>query len=154
MTMRPTLSDQAAEAQAHAVAGELAAELQRAGETADADLYDNSFATDVLWGTPFGATVIGYDRLNAIHHQLMDRQVAPPSRFEVVAAASPAPGVVVTQIRRQATDPGAFSEMAMYTLIEREGRWWLAAAQNTPIDPTKAALTSGIVPAAAAQQNS
>jgi len=28
--------------------------------------------------------------------------------------------------------PG-FSEMALYTLVERDGRWWLAAAQNTPI---------------------
>ncbi|MEU2034521.1 hypothetical protein [Nocardia amamiensis] len=63
----------------------------------------------------------------------MAAKVAPPSRFEVVATLAPAPGVVVTQIRRQATDADGFSEMAMYVLVERDGRWWLAAAQNTPV---------------------
>ncbi len=140
MTPRPTLADLAEHTTAQRVAAHLAAELQRAGETGDADLYDNSFAADVLWGTPFGATVIGYDVLNPIHHKLMTAQVAPASAFEVVAASSPAPGVVVTQIRRQAADPAAFSEMAMYVLVERDGQWWLAAAQNTPLDPDKSPL--------------
>jgi hypothetical protein len=31
-------------------------------------------------------------------------------------------------------------EMALYVLIEREGRWWLAAAQNTPIRQANGAL--------------
>ncbi|RDI68660.1 SgcJ/EcaC family oxidoreductase [Nocardia pseudobrasiliensis] len=137
MTIRPNLDDPAAAADARAVAEALAAELQHAGETSDADGYDNSFAADVLWGSPFGATIRGYDQLNAIHHRLMDDRVAPPSTFEVVAAIAPTPGVVVTQIRRRATDPGAFSEMAMYTLVRRDDRWWLAAAQNTPIDPAR-----------------
>lgn len=75
----------------------------------------------------------GYDELNAIHHRLMAAGVAPPSRFDVVAALAPTPGVVVTQIRRQATDTDGFSELAMYVLVERGGRWWLAAAQNTPV---------------------
>ncbi|MEU6564769.1 SgcJ/EcaC family oxidoreductase [Nocardia nova] len=140
MTTRPTLDNPAERTAARRVAAHLAAELQRAGETGDADLYDNSFAADVLWGTPFGATVIGYDTLNSIHHKLMSAQVAPQSVFEVVNASSPAPGVVVTQIRRRATDPEGFSEMAMYVLVERDGQWWLAAAQNTPVDLQKSAL--------------
>jgi hypothetical protein len=28
-----------------------------------------------------------------------------------------------------------FSEMAMYVLVRRDRRWWLAAGQNTPIRP-------------------
>ncbi|MEV5650388.1 SgcJ/EcaC family oxidoreductase [Nocardia sp. NPDC052254] len=139
-TSRPTLNNPAERTAAEQVAAHLAAELQRAGETGDADLYDNSFAADVLWGTPFGATVIGYDQLNPIHHKLMTAQVAPSSAFEVVTANSPAPGVVVTQIRRRATDPAAFSEMALYVLVQRAGRWWLAAAQNTPLNPEKSPL--------------
>ncbi|MGI5220326.1 SgcJ/EcaC family oxidoreductase [Nocardia sp. CA-290969] len=143
MTIRPNLNDPTATSTAHAVAVALAAELQKAGETGDADLYDNSFAADVLWGTPFGALVIGYDQINAIHRQMMRlaKPVAPASRFEVVAAIGPAPGVVVTQIRRQALEPGAFSEVALYVLVEREGNWWLSAAQNTPIDESKSFLT-------------
>lgn len=139
MSTRPNVHDPAADAIARAVAADLAAELQQAGESADADRYDNSFAADVLWGSPFGALVVGYGQINAIHRRMMGRSepVAPPSRFEVVAANSPAPGVVVTQIRRQALDPEAFSEVAMYVLVERDGRWWLSAAQNTPVDESK-----------------
>ncbi|WP_327111556.1 DUF4440 domain-containing protein [Nocardia sp. NBC_01730] len=130
MDVRPTLSDPEGGVRAHEVAAGFAAGLQRAG---DADGYDSDFAADVLWGSPFGASVAGYAELNALHHRLMAANVAPPSRFEVVAALTPAPGVVVTQIRRQAADTEGFSEMAMYVLVERGGRWWLAAAQNTPV---------------------
>jgi len=122
----------------------LVEDLQQGGDTFDADRYDRSFAADVLWGSPYGATLTGYAPLNAIHHRLMDAardaldpdapsRGAPPSRFEVVAVQAPAPGVVVAQIRRRAVAEGAFSELALYVLVEREGSWWLAAAQNTPI---------------------
>ncbi|WP_406268844.1 SgcJ/EcaC family oxidoreductase [Nocardia sp. NBC_00881] len=133
MDARPTLSDPEAAARAHEVAAEFAAGLQRAGAAGDADGYDSDFAADVLWGSPFGASVAGYAELNTLHHRLMAANVAPRSRFEVVAVRTPAPGVLVTQIRREATDTDGFSEMAMYVLVERGGRWWLAAAQNTPV---------------------
>ncbi|SHN46639.1 DUF4440 domain-containing protein [Cryptosporangium aurantiacum] len=141
---RPTLSDPAALRAAEEAVERFADELQAAGEAFDADLYDRSFADDVLWGSPYGATLAGFASLNRIHHSLMDAardaadpdapsRGAPPSKFEVVSVLAPAPGVAVAQIRRQATAEGAFSEMALYVLVEREGRWWLAAAQNTPI---------------------
>lgn len=140
MNGRPVLNDAAHAATAHRVAADFADGLQRSG---DADEYDAAFAADVLWGSPFGASVAGFAELNAIHHRLVAASAAPPSRFEVVAAVAPAPGVVVTQIRRQATDPGGFSEMAMYVLVERDGRWWLAAAQNTPVHAATAAPERG-----------
>ncbi|MQY08861.1 hypothetical protein ACRB68_69720 [Actinomadura sp. RB68] len=133
METRPALSDHQHPVNAQTVAADFAAILQRAGETRDADLYDSAFAADMLWGSPYGATVAGYTELNTIHRRLMAANAAPPSRFEVVTAHTPAPGVVVTHIRRQAADTSGFSEMALYVLVERAGRWWLAAAQNTPI---------------------
>jgi hypothetical protein len=134
-TQRIALALDAADARAtaHAVAAALAAQLQHGMDTGDADEYDAWFADDILWGSPFGATVGGFAELNEIHHRLMARSAAPASRFHVVAAVSPAPGVVLTQIRRQAHAADGFSEMALYVLAERDGRWWLAAAQNTPI---------------------
>jgi hypothetical protein len=127
-----------ANAAARHVAAALAAQLRHGGDTLDADAYDAWFAADLLWGSPFGATLADFDQLNAIHRRLMNRPAgtapaAPASRFEVASALAPAPGVVVTQIRRQALAADGFSEMALYVLVERDGHWWLAAAQTTPI---------------------
>ncbi|MGF6883202.1 hypothetical protein ABIA39_005138 [Nocardia sp. GAS34] len=133
MHTRPTLGDPARATTAHEVATRFAEGLQQSGAAGDADGYDATFAADVVWGSPYGASVAGYTELNAIHRRLMNAQVAPPSHFEVVGATSPAPGVVLTQISRLATEPGGFSEIALYVLVERDGRWWLAGAQNTPI---------------------
>jgi hypothetical protein len=64
----------------------------------------------------------------------MADSAAPPSRFEVVQVMAPAPGVAVAQIRRRAlADSSGFSEMTLYVLVERDGTWWLAAGQNTPV---------------------
>jgi hypothetical protein len=30
-------------------------------------------------------------------------------------------------------DRSGFSEMTLYVLVERDGTWWLAAGQNTPV---------------------
>jgi uncharacterized protein (TIGR02246 family) len=110
--------------------------LQDGADSGDADVYDGQFASDVLWGSPYGATVQGYATLNGLHRMLMAAGTAPPSRFEVVQTLNPMPGVVIAQIRRSDLTAGSgegFSEMAMYVLVERDGQWWLAAAQNTPI---------------------
>ena len=130
---RPALDQAAAHASAESAAAGLAAQLQRGLDAADADAYDDWFAADILWGGPYGATLAGFAELNAIHHRLMGRATAPESRFEVVAVVAPAPGIALAHIRRQALTDGGFSEMALYVLVERDGHWWLAAAQNTPI---------------------
>jgi uncharacterized protein (TIGR02246 family) len=118
---------------------QLVAGLQDALNRGDADAYDRQFAADVLWGSPYGATVRGFAELNPIHHWLMGRHAAPPSRYRVVQLMCPLPGVAIAQVRRDDLTEQAdkrFSEMAMYVLIKRDAQWWLAAGQNTPIaDP-------------------
>ncbi len=126
----------------------LVAELQAGLDSRDADVYNRHFAADGIWGSPFGATVHGYDRLHAIHVQLKrERRGGPSSRYEIAAVLSPAPDVALAQVRRVALDPdgepvtpsadltGSFSEMALYVLVRRDGTWWLAAGQNTPVQP-------------------
>src|SRR5258708_40312088 len=100
METRPALHDPARQSVADTEANALAGQLRRALDSVDADAYDSWFTTDIMWGSPKGATLVGYDQLNAIHHQLMKAGVAPASRFEVVAAQSPAPNVVIAHIRR------------------------------------------------------
>jgi uncharacterized protein (TIGR02246 family) len=144
---RPTIGidgPPAAEAE-HAVEL-LIRDLQAGWDGHDADVTDRRLATDVLWGSPYGATVRGHTPLHDIHVRLKQQSVGGrSSRFELVQWLTPGPGIVVAQIRRTALDPaghpvppegaagGAFSEMALYVLAKRDGDWWVAAGQNTPI---------------------
>lgn len=133
---RPALDDASARAAATSAVEQLVAGLQGGLDLADADVYDRQFAADVLWGSPYGATVSGYKALNAVHHSLMAAGVAPASCYEIVQLLSPRPSVVIAHVRRNDLSDGEgkrFSEMAMYVLVERGGEWWLAAGQNTPI---------------------
>jgi uncharacterized protein (TIGR02246 family) len=124
------------------------AELQAGIDAGDADVYNAHFADDVAWGSPYGATVGGYDALHSIHRKMLGQGVAgtgPKSRYETVYVSAPAPDVAVAQVRRVAldadgrqvpiADASVFSEMALYVLVRRDGQWWLAAGQNTPIRP-------------------
>jgi uncharacterized protein (TIGR02246 family) len=132
---RPTLGDPAAAEEAARAVERLVTGLQDGLDNAAADVYDRQFASDVLWGSPYGATLSGYEPLNAAHRWLMAR-AAPPSRYQVVQLMSPLPGVAIAHVRRDdlsATEDQRFSEMAMYVLVQRGGQWWLAAGQNTPI---------------------
>lgn len=144
---RPRVGVKAAHAESaaeEAVAG-LVAELQEGYDRRDANISNRHFAADLIWGSPFGATVTGYDELHAIHERLKERRVGgPASRYEIVQTLTPAPGVAVAHVRRVALGadghPAAegdasagFSEMALYVLVRRGGTWWLAAGQNTPI---------------------
>jgi uncharacterized protein (TIGR02246 family) len=148
-TQRPTLSaDPDRLRAAHDAVDEFVAGLQAGIDSADAETYNADFGDDVAWGSPYGATVVGYDALHSIHRQMFGRGVAatgPSSRYETVHVMAPAPDVAVAQVRRAALnadgepipvdDASAFSEMALYVLVRRDGKWWLAAGQNTPIRP-------------------
>jgi uncharacterized protein (TIGR02246 family) len=138
---RPIFDDPAGRAEAADAVDRLVAGLQEGHERADADVFDRQFASDVLWGSPYGATLHGHDVLNPIHHSLMAARVAPLSRYHVVQVMSPQPGVAIAHVRRDDLTAEAgkgFSEMALYVLVKRDGQWWLAAGQNTPVAERKA----------------
>jgi uncharacterized protein (TIGR02246 family) len=146
---RPVLeSDDAGRREAVQAVARLVGELQAGWDQRDADLSNRHFAEDILWGSPFGEALQGYEPLHDIHVRLKQRAVGgPSSRFEAVQVLVPAPDVAVAHVRRVALDAdgeplepaddatGAFSEMALYVLIKRDGTWWLAAGQNTPLRP-------------------
>jgi hypothetical protein len=98
--IRPALDDPSARAAATSAVEQLVAGLQDGLDRASADAYDRQFASDVLWGSPYGATVSGYKALNAAHHSLMAAGVAPPSRYQIVQLMSPLPGVAIAHVHR------------------------------------------------------
>ena len=144
---RPRFGAGEAEAQeAIDAVAHLVEDLQAGWDQHDANLSNRHFAADVMWGSPFGATVQSYEELHAIHVRLkQERKGGRSSRFEIVRVLAPAREVAVAQVRRVALDAGGqpiepsddttgpFSEMALYVLVRRSGVWWLVAGQNTPI---------------------
>jgi uncharacterized protein (TIGR02246 family) len=151
---RPTLGGPQAEAQR--VVDSFAAGLQAGHDQQDADILNGQFAADVTWGNPFGALVDGYEELHPIHAGFQQKASGSPAfRYEVRHVLALGEDVIVAHIARLGLDedgsplpPSAdpdqpFSEMAMYVLTRRDGTWWLAAGQNTPMRP------GGAVPATA-----
>ena len=146
MTSRPSLATVSPEARAAVDA--FAAGLQAGHDQRDADVLNRQFATDVIWGSPFGALVDGYDELHPIHVRFqLAPEPRPRFRYQVRHVLAVGDDVVVAHIARvrldddgepvpPSTDPDQpFSEMAMYVLVRRDDAWWLAAGQNTPMRP-------------------
>ena len=147
-TQRPIFTDSEWLREARDAVDRFVDGLQAGIDTADAETYNADFADDVMWGSPYGATVTGYDALHAIHRGMFGWGVAvagASSRYQTVDVVAPTPDVAIAHVRRVALgadgkqipidDASAFSEMAMYVLVRRDDRWWLAAGQNTPIRP-------------------
>jgi uncharacterized protein (TIGR02246 family) len=148
-TPRPTLaSDPDWLHEARDAVDRFVAGLQAGIDSADAQTYNADFAGDVMWGSPFGATVNGYDALHSIHRGMFSAGVpatGASSHYQTVHVMAPTPDVAIAHVQRVALDAAGeqipiddatvFSEMAMYVLVRRAGTWWLAAGQNTPIRP-------------------
>jgi ketosteroid isomerase-like protein len=133
---------------------EFVAGLQTAIDAWDADGFNRQFADDVLWGSPFGAVVSGYDKIHAIHAQMhaaaSERQArgqGDGSRYEIEHARLVAEGTAIAYVRRfslaergergdrgeeQPGRPDAFDELALFVLVLRDGAWWLAAGLHMP----------------------
>ena len=145
---RPLLSRVEEQPDADMAIAAFVSELQQGWDQRDATVSNRHFSADVAWGSPYGAVVHSYDQLHAIHSRLKQQGTGgAASRYEIVRAFAVSDDVIVAHVARYALNPegrplepssdttGAFSEMALYVLVRRDGTWWLAAGQNTPIRP-------------------
>jgi uncharacterized protein (TIGR02246 family) len=119
------------------------AELQQAIDTGDAVLFNQRFAKDILWGSPFAAIASGYDQIHAIHKQMFG-SVTPVkgiSKYQADHILFVSENVAFAYVRRIAknpdvggkeTKPGSFDELALFVLVKENEQWWLAAAQHVP----------------------
>lgn len=128
--------------------------LQAGYDQRDAEVLNRQFAADVIWGSPYGALIDGYDQLHPIHVRFQQQpRKGPAFRYQVRRVLAVHEDVVIAHIARLALGPEGeplppssdpdqpFSEMAMYVLVRRDGQWWLAAGQNTPMRPGGAVPT-------------
>jgi uncharacterized protein (TIGR02246 family) len=128
-----------------AAVDDFVAGLQQAIDASDAARFNERFAADVLWGSPFGAVVEGYDDLHAIHSAMFgsvaDGGDGTGSRYVVEHVRFPTDDVAIAFVRRDrvaatdAIEPGradGFDELALFVLVQRDGGWWLAAGQHVP----------------------
>jgi uncharacterized protein (TIGR02246 family) len=145
MTQRPVLArEDGPQAVEEFVAG-----LQAALDVRDPELFNGSFAADVLWGSPFGLVVSGYDEIHAIHTRMFAAAKArraagedDRSRYEIEHARRIADDVAVAYVRRHSLAsrrteprpgrPEGFDELALFVPVRRDDRWWLAAGLHTP----------------------
>lgn len=149
---RPDIAVERAEAEV--AVRTFVAGLQAGYDQRDAEVLNRQFAADVIWGSPYGALIDGYDQLHPIHVRFQQQpRKGPAFRYQVRRVLAVHEDVVIAHIARLALGPEGeplppssdpdqpFSEMAMYVLVRRDGQWWLAAGQNTPMRPGGAVPT-------------
>ena len=73
VTSRPAVG--VASGDAAAAVDAFARGLQAGHDQRDADVLNHQFAADVVWGSPYGALVDGYDELHPIHIRLQSKAV-------------------------------------------------------------------------------
>lgn len=122
---------------------EFIAELQEAADTGNADLFNNRFSRDILWGSPFGAIADGYEHIHSIHRKMFSlvRPQKGAAKFSAEHIRFLSAQVAIAYIRRVSntpgipgadTSPGSFDELALFVLVKQNGKWWVAAAQHVP----------------------
>ena len=98
-TQRPTLTaDPQWLREARGAVDRFVAGLQAGIDSANAQTYNADYGEDVMWGSPYGATVLGYDALHAIHRRMFDRGVAvagASSRYQTAHVMAPTPDVAI-----------------------------------------------------------
>ena len=97
--------DDGAAPHANQAVADIVDDLQTGWDQHDADITNRHFANDVLWGSPFGATLQGFEPLHAIHVRLKQRaRGGASSRYEIVQVLAPAADVAIAHVRRVALD--------------------------------------------------
>ena len=132
MTRRPTLALSRDPSPVLA----LVQDLQAGADAFNAERFNAPCAADVLWGSPFGAVVDGYETLHAIHTQMFAAASREGrSRYDVEHVRFLTDDVAVAYVRRTSSGnrtSNTFDELALFVFTRRDDTWWLAAGQHTP----------------------
>ncbi|MEU7317214.1 SgcJ/EcaC family oxidoreductase [Streptomyces sp. NPDC007083] len=114
---------------------ELFADLEAAITQADAARFDAPFAADVVFTAVDGARFVGWKALHAYHRERLSTPTdAITTWYELEHITFPAPDVAVVALRQPIEVAGTRrANVGTWTLIRRNGSWWVSAAQNTGV---------------------
>ncbi len=80
--------------------------LQAGHDRRDADILNRQFATDVIWGSPYGALVNGYDQLHPIHVRFQaESRDGTPFHYAIRHIMRVSEDVVIAHVARVAVGP-------------------------------------------------
>ena len=103
---RPVIAQPDDDGKARAAVEALVADLQAGWDRHDAQIADRRFSADIAWGSPYGATVQGFDTLFAIHQRLKkENRGGPRARYVIDHVLPISADVIVAQVARLALDP-------------------------------------------------
>jgi hypothetical protein len=97
---RPTPTSVGAQPDTDTAIAAFVSELQQAWDQRDASISNRHFAADLGWGSPYGATVNGYNQLHAIHTRLKQQGTGgAASRYEIKRAFAVSDDVIICSRR-------------------------------------------------------
>lgn len=116
----------------------IVADVQTAFNTKDAKLMNAHFADDASVVTAMGKRIVGIDALREAAEQGMAGALADEYvRYDVTGVRFIRPDVALAYKQATATDADGepieldHSMIALYVLVKDDGRWLIAARQNT-----------------------
>ncbi|MFI6444220.1 YybH family protein [Kitasatospora sp. NPDC050543] len=135
MTKRPDVLDHTADPQDREAILELLAGVEAGFDRKDAALLGRGFAADAMVVVPDGTVLRGWDELNA-HH--LRRLGGPAREWRMVLTTLDlrflgADAAVVLFRQEMTTPERLFANHGTATVVRRDGRWWIAALQNTNV---------------------
>ena len=96
---RPVIAQPDDDGKARAAVEALVADLQAGWDRHDAQIADRRFSADIAWGSPYGATVQGFDTLFAIHQRLKkENRGGPRARYVIDHVLPISADVIVAQV--------------------------------------------------------
>ncbi|NKY58843.1 SgcJ/EcaC family oxidoreductase [Nocardia flavorosea] len=138
---RPSVEDSTVDHTADIAAiQQLVTDVETGYNTNDAELMVSGFTADAAAGNAVGTIIAGYDTLldsarRGLAGFLADEYV----RYAVTDIVFLRPDIAIAhKTARAVTEHGELIDrdpamVALYVLVREDGRWWVAARQNTPV---------------------
>jgi uncharacterized protein (TIGR02246 family) len=134
----------------------LVAGVEHSQQNALPDAFMDAFRRDAIWTTAHGKRLIGFEEISAFTREVLPGSIEQPvtASYEAEYILFIRPDIAAVKIRQRPVTrdgqpldpdhPDAVPGTPMYVLAKDDGRWRIAAAQNTKVlDPeTLAAIQS------------